>query len=175
MVQQPIKNNHGLSFSQVFSLCIVFLHTKNKIIFSIPSCTMLFILILIPHSFICYYNNFINLIFYIIILVYKISHKFISHSFTVGHSNWMINRSMGASSQEDIKYFHLFIQFQLIFEMADYVETCLDFSLSTCLKLNSSSSSSRKKINPCFYYISSLARLRAPCFPGWPGLEGQVS
>ena len=54
--------------------------------------------------------------------------------------------------------------------MANYGEMCLDFSLAIGLNLNSSASS-RKKKNRCLFYISSLARLTALCFPGWPAPE----
>lgn len=75
-----------------------------------PPLTVLFRLVIIPHNFTCYYNTFINL-FSVIILTYKICHNFISHSFTVGCLDWLINKSILASSYEDIKYFYSFIQF----------------------------------------------------------------
>lgn len=58
----------------------------------IPSCTRLFLLLIIPPNFMHYYDNFVNLMFYAIVLVYKLCHNFISHTFPVGHLDRMINK-----------------------------------------------------------------------------------
>lgn len=56
-----------------------------------------------------------NLVCYVIILVHKMCHNFISPTFLGGHLDWMINKSSKSVlmfSYEDMKYLYLFIQSQ---------------------------------------------------------------
>ena len=55
----------------------------------------------------------------------------------MGSLDGTINKCTLASSYEDMTYLYLFLHLHFSFTMTNYVETCLDFSQSTCLNLNS--------------------------------------